>query len=142
MRAFPMIMEATTNKTRLVIKSLFSTIADQGFGQLFLDQLAENVIWTATGSSPMRGRYESKQAYREQVLDKLHDKLEYSPRPTIDRIIADDQWAAVYFHTEGARALNGLDFSMEYCWLMRVENDKVVEVVGFYDSKKMCDLFL
>ena len=131
----------TTCKTRTFIETLFSTIADQGFGHIFLDHLSDDVVWTATGSSPMRGRYEGKQNYREQVLDKLHEKLEHSPRPSIDQIIADRQWAAVHFHTSGARAYNGMDFSMEYCWLMKVEDDQIVEVVGFYDSKKMCDLF-
>ena len=134
-------MRLQTADTRAFIEVLFSTVANGGFGNLFLAHLSDDVVWTATGSSPMRGRYVGEREYREKVLDKLHERLEQSPKPTIDRIIADGQWAAVYFHTDGARAISGLDFSMEYCWLMKVEGDKIVEVVGFYDSKKMCDLF-
>ena len=130
-----------TVKTREFVTGVFDNVSKTGFGSSFLDKISDDVIWTATGTSPMRGRYKGKVEYKEKVLDKLHERLEGFGLPSVDRIIVDGQWAAVNFHTTGAKAHSGLDFSMEYCWLMRVEDDRIVEVVGFYDSKKMCDLF-
>ena len=133
-------MEHNTS-TRTFITNLFSNISQEGLGNSFIDSLSDKVIWTATGSSPLSGRYEGKKAYREQILAKLHERLETSVKPQVDLILVDGDWAAVNFHTTGAKGYNGVDFSMSYCWLMRVENGKVTEVIGFYDQKKMCDLF-
>ena len=36
---------------------------------------------------------------------------------------------------------NGADFSMQYCWLVKVDGDQIAEVIGFYDTKKMNDVF-
>lgn len=130
-----------TSRTRGIIESVFSKISNEGFGQAFLSHLSENVVWTANGTSPMRGRYEGKKAYTEQVLSRLRERIATPGRPIVDRILVDGEWAAVNFHTVGAKAVNGVDFSMEYCWLMRVVDERIVEVSGFYDARKMCDLF-
>ena len=131
----------STITTRAFVENLFAAIAGSGFRETFLQSLSDDVVWTATGSSPLSGRYQSKKTYCENVLGKLHGKLESSPRPTVDRILVDGSWACVYFHTAGVRALNGDDFSMEYCWLLNVRDEKIVEVVGFYDGNKMTKLF-
>lgn len=131
----------STARTREFVTGVFDNVSKTGFGPSFLDKISDDVVWTATGTSPMRGRYEGKAVYKEKVLDKLHERLEGFGMPSVDRILVDGQWAAVNFHTTGVKAHSGLDFSMEYCWLIKVENDSIVEVVGFYDSKKMCDLF-
>ena len=133
------MMEETIN-TRNFVERTFGEISKNGFGSSFLDKLSEDVVWTANGTSP-RGYYEGKSAYKGKILDRLHERIAGFGQPYVDRILADGQWAAVNFHTVGARAHNGLDFSMEYCWLLKVEDEKIVEVVGFCDSKKMCDLF-
>ena len=108
---------------------------------MFLDSLSDEVIWTATGSSPLSGRYVGKREYREQVLAKLYERLQTSVKPQVDLILVDGNWATVYFHTTDVKGHNGVDFSMSYCWLMRVDREKIVEVIGFYDLKKVCDLF-
>lgn len=76
----------------------------------------------------------------ENVLSKLRDKLEHAPKPEVDRILVDGEWAAVQFHTTAAKAVSGYDFSMQYCWLLKVEGDKIVEVVGFLDQIKIKEL--
>ena len=130
-----------TATTRAFVEDLFASIAKSGLGPRFLNSLSEDVVWTATGSSPLSGRFEGKKAYREDVLGKLTGKLERSPKPQVDRILVDGDWAAVHFHTSGARSVHGYDFSMQYCWLLKVQEEMIVEVVGFFDQKKVCDLF-
>jgi uncharacterized protein len=130
-----------TSPTRTFITKVFKSAAAEGLGGSFLDHLADDVHWNATGSSPLSGVYTSKQLYQQDVLGRLKDKLEYVPRPEIDRILVDGDWATVLFHTTGAKAKNGIDFSMQYCWLLRVQNEKIVEVVGFFDQKKATEVF-
>lgn len=131
----------TAAHTRQFIVTLFETVAYEGFGHAFLDHLDDDIIWHATGTSPLGGITTSKQAYQEKVLGALTGKLKTTPIPIVDRIFVDGEWATLLFHTENVEALNGMDFGMEYCWLLKVQADKIVEVVGFYDQKKLHDLF-
>ena len=131
----------STATTRVFVENLFTSIAESGFRDTFLNALSNDVVWTATGTSPLSGRYKGKKTYCEDVLGRLHGKLQSSPKPMVNRILVDEDWASVYFHTTNVPALNGDDFGMEYCWLMRVKDEEIVEVVGFYDGNKMSKLF-
>lgn len=132
---------ATTEVTRTFVTKLFAAISQDGLGPVLLNALHENVKWTATGQSPLSGVYESKKAYQEDCLGKIRGRLDYSPKPQVNKILADGEWAVVYFHSHGARSVKGMDFGMEYCWWLRVQDEKIVEVIGFFDQKKIYDLF-
>lgn len=137
-----MASSSTTLSTRTFISTLFATVQEQGFGASFRDALSDDVIWTATGSSPVSGVYRGKEAYLRDVLSVLHERLETQRiLPRLHRMIVEEEWASVYFESSGVRAKNGADFSMEYLWLIRVVEREIVEVVGFYDQKKMHDIF-
>ncbi len=127
--------------TRAVLETVFHNVSGSGFGPEFQATLADDVVFTATGESPLAGRYEGKSEYVAKVLGPLHERLATPLTPVVEQMIVDDEWAAVRFRTEGVRARNGADFSMTYCWLIKVVNGWIVEVVGFYDQKKMFDLF-
>jgi ketosteroid isomerase-like protein len=132
---------AVRSATTATLESVFSRISEHGFGQAFLDALADDLVFTATGSSPLAGRYTSKAEYQDRVLGRLHERLATPLRPAIEQMLVDGEWATVRFRTEGVRGHNGADFSMQYCWLLRVVDGRIVEIVGFYDTKKMVDLF-
>jgi ketosteroid isomerase-like protein len=42
---------------------------------IFLDALANDLTWTATGSSPTSGTYHGKQEYLEKVYRALDERL-------------------------------------------------------------------
>lgn len=131
----------TTASTRAFLHNLFASISHAGFGETFLEALAENVIWTATGDSPLGGRYESKSEYVTKVLQPLHDRLATPLKPEVEQMLVDGEWASVLFRSKNVRGHNGADFSMQYCWIIRVVDGSITEVVSFYDQKKMYDLF-
>lgn len=130
-----------TQKTRSFITNLFNSVGKDSFGQTFRDALSDDLIWHATGSSPLAGIYHSKQEYLDKVLYRLHDRLATPVKPEIRRVIVEGEWASVYFESKDVKGKNGADFSMQYVWLVRVVEEKILEVVGFYDQKKMWDLF-
>jgi ketosteroid isomerase-like protein len=133
----------TTAATRATLERIFSTLAERGFGEAFLDALSDDLVWTATGSSPVAGRYEGKSEYVSKVATRLRERLDDGPmRPIVEMILADGPWGCVRFRTEGVTGRNGADFSMQYCWMVKVDGDHISEVVGFYDTKKMNDLFV
>lgn len=47
----------------------------------------------------------------------------------------------VEFSSTGGRGKNGTDYNMRYCWVIHVEDDKVTEVIGYYDTSTVQALF-
>lgn len=138
--------------TRAYLEQLFNDMAAQGTRTALPPALSEDLIWTATNTSPLAGRYVGKQAYLDQVLGVLGGELDRNAQSsmTLEQIIVDEgsEWATVRFRTEGAKGKNGTDFSMSYCWVMRVGEasdsgglGRIKEVIGFYDGAKMYRLF-
>ena len=124
------------------LRDLFRRLAERGWtGGIFLDALADDLTWTVTGTSPVSGTYRGKDEYVAKVFRPLDERLETWPRPVVERIIADGDWATVLFDSQGGRGKNGTDYSMLYCWIMRVVDEKIHEVVGFYDQNKVAELF-
>src|SRR4051812_22420620 len=100
--------DETTAATRATLERIFSTLAQAGFGEPFLDVLSDDLVWTATGTSPVAGRYEGKDAYVEQVASRLRARLDGAPmHPIVDKILADGEWGTVTFRTEGVTGVNG-----------------------------------
>ena len=71
----------------------------------------------------------------------LDDHLVRWPRANVTRILADGEWAVVEFHGVGGLGRNGTDYTLQYCWVVRVVDDLVREVVGYYDQVKVNELF-
>lgn len=128
-------------ETKTFINNLFGNIANEGWSTKFADALDDELVFTATGTSPLAGRYESKQKYKEGVLDRLHDRLAAWPKPIVDNVLIDEDSACVQFHSEDGQGKNGADFNMQYCWVLKLKGSKIVEITGYYDSAKMIALF-
>src|SRR5258708_35218825 len=116
------------------VRDLFNDIAADGFEKEFEDALHEDLVWVATGSSPVSGESKGKQVYLEKIIRRLHDRLQSWPKAVVENILVDGDVACVQFHGEGGIGKNGANFDMQYCWVMKVRNQKIVHVTGYYDS--------
>lgn len=123
------------------VRNLFRDIAADGFAKKFEDALDDDLVWVATGSSPLSGEYKGKQGYLEKIIGQLHTRLQSWPKAIVENILVDGDVACVQFHGEGGIGKNGANFDMQYCWMMKVRNQKIVHVTGYYDSVKMAALF-
>ena len=132
----------TTETTRAFLVDWFDRLAATGFdGGIFLDALSDDLVWTATGTSPVSGTFRGKQAYVDGVWRPLDRHLQRWPRADVLRILADGEWATVEFRGVGGLGVNGLDYSLQYCWVLRVVDGRITEVVGYYDQTKVEALF-
>lgn len=123
------------------IRNLFRDIAADGFAKKFEDALDEELVWVATGSSPLSGEYKGKQVYLEKIIGRLHARLQSWPKAVVENIFVDGDVACVQFNGEGGVGKNGANFDIQYCWVMKIRNQKIVHVTGYYDSVKMSNLF-
>jgi uncharacterized protein len=113
----------------------------EGWADGFMAALHDDLVFNAMGTSPVAGRYQGKQVYRTQVLDRLHTRLASWPMPIVGTMIVDGNMASVQFHSEGGKGHNGVDFNMQYCWVIRLDRERIAEIWGYYDSGKMVTLF-
>jgi ketosteroid isomerase-like protein len=131
-----------TDDAGAFLRDWFGRLAETGWtAEVFLAALAENLTWTATGTSPISGTYRGRDAYIDGVYRRLDERLASWPRPHVERIIADGEWGMVEFSSTGGLGKNGTGYDMRYCWVIHVVDDRVVEVVGYYDTQKVTALF-
>jgi ketosteroid isomerase-like protein len=124
----------TTERTRAFITDLFDRIAETGGYGPLLDALSDDLVWTVTGTSPISGVYHGKQGYIDGVFSRLDERLEAWPAAQVEDILADGDTAVVFFTGVDGRGRNGLDYSMRYCWRMRVDDTRISQVTGYYDG--------
>ncbi|MET3860823.1 ketosteroid isomerase-like protein [Dietzia sp. 2505] len=130
------------NLARHFLADWFDRLSASGFdGSVFLDALADDLVWTATGQSPVSGTFHGRQQYIDNVWTPLDQHLARWPRAEVVRILGDGDWATVQFRGVGGLGVNGSDYTLDYCWIVHVENDRITEVIGFYDQTKVNELF-
>ncbi|WP_413728153.1 nuclear transport factor 2 family protein [Sodalis sp. RH19] len=130
-----------SEENRQFLSSLFQSVANQGWGENFMAALHEDLEFNALGTSPVSGCYRGKINYRNNLLNHLDDKLESWPVPIIDAMIVDGDYACLRFHATGGKGKNGVNFNMQYCWVLRIKDKQIVKIWGYYDSIIMNALF-
>jgi len=93
-----------------LIQDLFGSIAQEGWSTKFNDALADDLVWVATGSSPVAGTYKGKQVYLEKIIKRLGDRLQSWPKPVVENLFVDGDTACIQFHGEGGVGKNGANF--------------------------------
>ena len=103
-----------------------------GTGNVF-DLLADDVVWTVAGDSPVSGVYRSREAFLRDAVAPITARLATPIVPELQQLIAhDDHVVAIW---EGrATALDGRVYRNHYAWHMRFEGGRIVEVVAFLDT--------
>jgi uncharacterized protein len=125
--------------TRAVLNSVFEAWERRDAGP-FVAALADDLSFTVTGTSPIAGSYTGRDAYVAGVLDPIIERLDGMTSLRLVRLVVDGEWAATHLRGRGT-GKRGEDYNMDYCWMVRVVDRKIAEVVGFYDSVKVNALF-
>lgn len=102
------------------------------------DLLADDVVWTITGSSAQAKTYTSKQQLISEVLDPLNARLSKRITPEVKGIYADGDMVIVLWRSK-AETNAGEPYDGDYAWFMHFENDKVTQVTAFLDNQKFAE---
>ena len=105
----------------------------------FFDLLAEDVLWTITGSTPLSKTYTSKKQFMNEVIIPLDDRLSKKIIPKVIGLYADaDMVTAIW--SGKATATDGKPYNATYCWNIQVKNGKIVNVMAFLDGIEFADI--
>ena len=124
-------MTATENKR--IIQQVFDAAANADT-QPFVDAMAEDVLWIVTGRSKWSRRFEGKEALVNDLVRPLFSLFATPYRNIAERIIADDEGNVVVLARGEVRTKAGRDYNNDYCFVLRLENGKIVEVREYMDS--------
>jgi len=123
-------MSATANKQ--ILQQVFAELA-RGNGRPFVEALADDAVWTISGSSAWSRSYRGKQAIRDELLTPLFAQFADTYTNTAQRFIAEDDVVAVECRGR-VNTKAGCAYNNSYCYIFRLEGGRVRELTEYYDG--------
>jgi len=124
-------MGAAENK--ILIQQIFSDLA-RGDSKRFIDSMSDNFAWTVTGTAEWSKTFHGKQAVISELFGLLQAVLAGPVLTTADRIIADDDYAAVEAHGESTTR-DGKPYNNKYCFVFHIAGGKLQAVTEYMDTE-------
>jgi ketosteroid isomerase-like protein len=125
-------------KNKQLIQKGFDQWAN-GSGSFF-DLLADDVTWTITGNSPISKVYISRQQFLDEAIAPINERLSQKIIPTLRALYAEGDMVIALWDGK-ATAKDGISYNNTYSWYMKVKGDKIIEVIAFFDSIELADLW-
>lgn len=99
----------------------------------FFSKVSDEVKWTVMGTHPLAGTYHTKQDFVKATFERLNRVLKEGVVLKVKHILVIDSTAVVEMENLST-ALNGKPFNNTYAWIVKFENDIIVEVRAYVDS--------
>jgi uncharacterized protein len=128
-----------TDDTRALVERLFEAY-ERGDSEQLFDHVADDVYWTITGTNPLSGEYRSKREFLDDTYERLATVLRKPVRPRVRRIIVHGDLAVVEWRGH-ATSIAIRPYYNDYCWIIRVAEDQIVEVTAYFDGLLVEELF-
>jgi ketosteroid isomerase-like protein len=122
-------MSTTANKK--LVQDVFARLAS-GDSSALIDAMADDFRWVFPGEWSWSGAWELKRVVLDQLLRPLMAQFA-SYRSEADVIIAEGDRVVVQAHAT-ATTKGGDAYSQTYCFLFRVRDGRLIEVVEHCDT--------
>ncbi|MCD9097409.1 nuclear transport factor 2 family protein [Luteimonas fraxinea] len=109
-----------------------------GQGSVF-DLLADDVVWTVAGESPVSGTYRTKQTFLDEAVAPITARLATPIVPQVERIVADGAHVVVLWQGTAA-ARDGSTYRNHYAWHLELADGRIVRVTAFLDTWALAQL--
>ena len=106
----------------------------------FFAAVADEVVWTAIGHTPISGVSRSKAEYMKRTYLPLQGVFAGATSCKVRRLVGEGDVVVVEWHGETLLAKGG-GYSNDYCWVVRVQGEKIAEVTGYFDTAAVNALF-
>lgn len=113
---------------------------EAGDSSVFFNALADDIQWTAIGTTPISGVCHSKSEYMTKTYGPLLKVFNGPTSCKVKRLIAEGDLVAVEWHGETPLVAGGV-YVNDYCWVIRTKENKIVEVTGYFDTASVNALF-
>ena len=124
---------STTDANKRLLTAIFESLAASDSRPL-IEHLSPDAAWTVKGNTPWSRTYRGKNAILAELLRPLGRRLATRYRAKAERILADGNHVVVEAQGE-ATTVAGLPYNNEYCFVYRLEDGYIVEVVEYTDTE-------
>jgi uncharacterized protein len=119
-----------TNKE--LITEAFGGLA-HGDGSALVGLMADDIVWTAIGTTAWSGALHGKSEVLTKLLMPLGAQLANATTVVAHRILAEGDFVVV--EARGANTTRtGKDYSNTYCFVMKMADGKIKEVTEYMDT--------
>ncbi len=120
-------------ENKQLLQNIFKELS-MGDSRPFVAALADDVIWKVMGRTQWSGTYRGKQTVLNELLRQLQSRLADRYRATAERIIAEGPYVVVQARGQSMTTA-GMPYNNEYCFIYRVENGQIKEVIEYLDTE-------
>lgn len=128
----------TETRNKEIVRMAFDAWRD-GTGSVF-DLLEPTAQWTIVGNAPVSKTYPSRQAFLDAVITPFNARMSRRLIPSVRDIYADGDMVIALFDAE-AIARDGKPYRNTYTWYMRMRDERIVDVIAFFDTIEFTDLW-
>ena len=123
-----------------IVSALFQKWED-GDSSGFFAAVADDLIWTAIGHTPISGISHSKAEYMTKTYLPLQNVFAGGTSCKVKRIVSEGNVVVVEWQGETPLAKGGV-YTNDYCWVVCVKGEKLAEVTGYFDTAAVNALFV
>lgn len=117
-----------------LIRRIFEATA-VGDGRPFVEAIADDCVWRARGAGTWSGDYRGKTQIIKELLGPLGRRIEGGRARTVATRI-HDAGDFVVVEAEGRnRTVDGADYDNQYCFVIRLSEGRMVEIVEYLDTE-------
>ena len=122
-----------SEENKQLLQNIFREMS-MGDSRPFVAALADDVTWKVMGRTQWSGTYRGKQTVLNELLRQLQSRLADRYRASAERIIAEGPYVVVQARGQ-AMTTAGMQYNNEYCFIYRVENGQIKEVIEYLDTE-------
>ena len=127
------------DSNRQLVQSFYDA-GNRGDVDTCFAMISDDIVWTNIGTTALSGTYRGKEEVMEKLLGPLFGRLESGISSTVHRLIAEGD--TVVALTSGvARTRDGLDYNNSYCQVIRIADERWVEVTEYFDTQLAGSVF-
>ena len=115
-----------------LVRTAFEALGRSDAGPLY-ELMRDDFAWIIEGRSRFSRSYQGKQAVKRELLDVLFQAFATPYRFTIDQIIAEGDTVVVRGRGE-VKTKAGHDYNNSYCFVLRLEEGRLVELREYLDT--------
>ena len=126
-------------KNKNIVLSFFEN-SNRGNLDASVELLSDGLIWTGVGTSKFSGTHKGKEKVLQDLIGPLFSSLKQGIYTTVENMIAEGD-SVVIRATGKAETLEGKDYNNKYCFIFRIEQGKICEVVEYCDTALINEVF-
>lgn len=106
----------------------------------FFDLLADDMVWTITGKSPISKTYTSRKQFIDEAIIPLNERLKVKIKPFVRALYSEGDTVIVLWDGK-ATANDGLPYDNTYSWYLQVKDGKIINATAFFDTIDLADIW-